>query len=154
MQTLKIQIPDGFVIDGFDKASGEVRFKEKPKDVTERIKSIEDAIRELGESDEDVITLRTLLDVIDPCGHLVNYQSAIVIAKALNEGWKPNWNNSDEYKYVIWFEMGSSGFRFYVCDFWVTSSDVGSRLCFKSSKLANYAGAQFTHFFKEFMTFK
>lgn len=38
-QTLKIEIPNGFEID-FDKSSGEIKFKAKPKNVMERIMTI------------------------------------------------------------------------------------------------------------------
>ena len=76
-----------------------------------------------------------------------------LLTKSLNEGWEPDWDNSSERKYFPWFNMSSSGsgFSFCVCDDWGTHSSVGSRLCFKSSELAKYAGTQFTDIYKEYM---
>jgi len=82
----------------------------------------------------------------------------IIITEALNEGWKPNWKDWDERKYYPWFEMDNnsdttsgSGFSFdgYVCD--VAGSGLGSRLCFKSRELAEYAGKQFESLYKEYI---
>jgi signal-transduction protein with cAMP-binding, CBS, and nucleotidyltransferase domain len=124
------------------------------KNIKDRVKSIEDAIAELGEDDVEVIELRKLQDS-GITSHILKQQIMVVITKALNEGWIPDWSNSNETKYFPWFRMGSSsgsGFSFHVCDSWGTYSHVGSRLCFKSRELAEYAGKQFTEIYKEFMT--
>lgn len=47
MQTLKIEIPSGHQVD-FNKSTGVITVKESPKDVTERIKSIEDILADHG----------------------------------------------------------------------------------------------------------
>lgn len=122
------------------------------KDVTERIKTPSDAIAELGENDIAVIDYHKLLNA-RVSNHIVNQQLAVVIVKALNEGWEPNWDDSDEYKYFPWFYLsgGSSGFRYGDYDRWITFSTVGSRLCLKSGELAKYAGEQFTEVYKKFM---
>ena len=87
---------------------------------------------------------------------LAHYQ-LIIIAEALNEGWQPNWNNG-ESKYYPWFEIKAneknpSGFGFSTthCVYWRTLADVGSRLCFKSNKLALYAGKQFEKLYKDYL---
>jgi hypothetical protein len=77
----------------------------------------------------------------------------IIIAKAINGDWIPDWTNSDEYKYYPWFEMGSSsgvGFSFGDCDDWFTNSIVGSRLCFETREKAKYAGKQFEDLYKSY----
>ena len=67
-----------------------------------------------------------------------------VIARALNDGWKPDWTNDDEYKYYPWFDMSSvSGLSFHDYDCDCSASNVGSRLCYKSRAIAEYAGKQF-----------
>lgn len=75
----------------------------------------------------------------------------VVIAEALNEGWTPDWDNSDELKWYPWFEMGSSAFAFsdscYDCSDAAAGS--GSRLRFKTEDLATYAGKQFIDVFKK-----
>ncbi len=152
METLKIEIPKGYVIDKFDLAKGEIKFKEKPKDVTLRIKSVYDAITELVEDDPEVIIYNNLLLTFDTDCHVVKQQEAVVLTKAFNEGWTPNWNNSNEVKYYPWFEMGgSSVFRFSGCVDRYSLSDVGSRLCFKTRELAIHAGENFTAVYKKFM---
>lgn len=78
----------------------------------------------------------------------------IKIAKALNEGWTPDWQNDDERKYYPWMDMeddnGSGlGLSFTDYDYVYSYSLVGSRLCFKSRELAEYAGRQFVGLYAE-----
>jgi hypothetical protein len=69
----------------------------------------------------------------------------MVIYKAINNGWVPDWSDDDQYKWFPWFGVLSSGSGFscshsnYDC----TSSDVGSRLCTDSSEKARYIAEQF-----------
>ena len=150
MNRLKINIPDGFVVDKFDEQTGEVSFKLKPKKVTERIKNFDDVLAELGIEKESF-----LKGIQDISPDEVAYRKIKLIVKAFNEGWTPDWTNSNEYKYYPWFEMGSpsgSGFRFYVYGFWNTFSYVGSRLCFKSSELAKHVGNLFIDDYRDFLT--
>jgi hypothetical protein len=113
--------------------------------ITDRIKSFEDACRELGE---------------DPANFNVGmpdeiaYKKLKVITRALNEGWEPNWNNDNQYKWYPWFYMDSPGFRFYDSYYSRTaaSAGAGSRLCFKSQELSTYAGQCFLELYRQFMT--
>jgi hypothetical protein len=151
-QTLTIDIPEGFIVDTFDEKSCVIKLKPKPKNVIERIKTISDVINELGENDEDVIIYRKLSTLFNGTSHVVNNQLAIIITKALNEKWVPNWNDSNQSKWFAYFQMGgSSGFRFNDYGNWPSHSNVGSRLCLKSSELAEYAAKQFTEVYKRFM---
>ena len=152
MQTLTIPIPEGFEIDSLDKSTGKITLREKPKDIMERIHSVEDAIRCLGSTDEEVIILQKLQQVFSDDSHPVAHQKAVVLTKAFNEGWVPDWDNNNQVKYFPWFEMGgSSGFRYDGYVNWDSGSAVGSRLCFKSGKLAEHAGKKFTTVYKQFM---
>jgi hypothetical protein len=90
---------------------------------------------------------------------MIAHAKLVIIAKALNKvanngkRWKPDWNNGTWDKYYPWFVMGgSSGFRLYGFDGWLSDSSVGSRLCFCSSELAKYAGKQFIKLYKEYFT--
>lgn len=150
METIKIEIPKGYEIDSFDKLSGEIKFKEKPKKVTERIKSIEDILRDNGWDQERFDEWSSDMEEDERSYVLLKF-----LAKSLNEGWEPDWNDHSEYKYYPWFEMGgSSGFRFGVYVTWLSLSHVGSRLCFKTRELAQYAGKQFIDVYKQFMIIK
>ena len=46
---------------------------------------------------------------------------------------------------------GSAGFRFDDFDNWSSRSFVGSRLCFKTSALAEQAGKHFLEVYRQFM---
>lgn len=117
--------------------------------ITDRVKSFEDACQVLGIS-TNVPEVKGL-----PRKHqkaiIANYK-LIVIAEALNEGWKPNWQDSDEYKYYPWFDMsnpagvGCSNTNNTASD---TAATIGSRLCLKNRELAIYFGQTFTDLFND-----
>lgn len=117
--------------------------------ITDRVKSFEDACQVLGIS-TNVPEVKGL-----PRKHqkaiIANYK-LIVIAEALNEGWKPNWQDSDEYKYYPWFDMSNPAGVGYSDTYNAassTSAHVGSRLCLKNRELAIYFGQTFTDLFND-----
>ena len=119
--------------------------------ITERVKSFEDACQVLGIS-TNVPDVKGL-----PRKHqkaiVANYK-LIIIAEALNEGWKPNWQDSDEYKYYPWFDMAKpAGVGYSNTAYTATTAfaKIGSRLCFKNRELAIYFGKQFTDLHNESM---
>jgi len=145
-------IPEGFIIDSLNENKTAINLKEIPKNIKERVKTIEDAISELGADDEDIKALLAIKDLSIP-QHIIAQLQLIIIAKALNEGWTPDWNDSNQSKYYPWFNMKSSSVGGFVCDgfdYWATISHVGSRLCFKSRELAEYAGKQFKDIYEEY----
>ena len=117
--------------------------------ITERIKTFEDACAYLGLNPIEVLPPETIYNA----KYLIACAKLAIITKALNEGWEPDWNNPNEYKYYPWFDMRSSGggFSFGGDVSARTWSNVGSRLCFKSRDLAKYAGEQFLDIYKDFM---
>lgn len=150
MKTLKLEIPEGYEVESFDKETGIIKLKETPKDIRERIKTFDDVLNHLG-LDKNDFEYR----IEDMTKDEAAYVKVKLIAKALNEGWIPDWTDSSQYKYYPWFRMGSpSGFGFsvYADDCWLAYSSVGSRLCFKSRDLAIYAGKTFKNIYKEFLT--
>ena len=76
-----------------------------------------------------------------------------MVAKAINQGWVPDWNNSDQKKWWPWFNL-SSGFGFSdSCYYYgLASTAVGSRLCFETEEKSDYAANQFMEIYKEFLT--
>lgn len=86
---------------------------------------------------------------------IANYKLTVII-EALNDGWEPNWSDSSENKYFPWFDL-SKGFSFvYVSAFvpghWNPAySAFGSRLTFKSSDLARFAGLYFIDLYLDSM---
>lgn len=145
-----IDIPAGYE---FDSVSGRQIKLRDTRNVMDRIKSVEDALAELGEDDNEVIRYRKLLSVFDdPKDHLVNYQTAVVLVRAINEKRVPDWNNDDEFKYSHYFIMGgSSGFRLKIYVSWLSASHVGSRLCVFDPEHGEYLANQFPDIFKNFM---
>ena len=69
--------------------------------VTERVKTFEDALNELGEHNQLVAAYRCHKDMADDDKDLVAYLKLRIIAAALNEGWKPKFA-SDEY---LWYPL-------------------------------------------------
>lgn len=117
--------------------------------ITDRVKSFEDACQVLGIS-TNVPEVKGL-----PRKHqkaiIANYK-LIVIAEALNEGWKPNWQDSDEYKYYPWFDMSNPagvGCSYTHGTASYTYANIGSRLCLKNRELAIYFGQTFTDLFND-----
>ncbi|WP_347080472.1 hypothetical protein [Bacteroides uniformis] len=117
--------------------------------ITDRVKSFEDACQVLGIS-TNVPEVKGL-----PRKHqkaiIANYK-LIVIAEALNEGWKPNWQDSDEYKYYPWFDMSNPagvGYSYTPHAASYTNALFGSRLCLKNRELAIYFGQTFTDLFND-----
>lgn len=135
---LKIMLEDTF---------GKEFFSQK---VTERIKTYEDACSELGITPIDESVLLSNGFTKDE----IAYRKIKTITEALNEGWKPNWNNENQYKWTPYFYPNSSSgfvFRYAVYSDSLADAGDGLRLCFKSDELATYAGKQFTELYKEFI---
>ena len=86
----------------------------------------------------------------------IAHAKLVIITEALNDGWKPDWTNGNWDKYYPWFDMSSgSGLSFcVVCVVRGSLSAVGSRLCFKSRQLAEYAGKQFKKLYKQYFVLK
>ena len=85
----------------------------------------------------------------------IAYAKLVIIAEALNDGWKPDWSNMEEWKYYPWFDMSSgSGLSFLGFADLYSLSFVGSRLCFKSAELAKYAVTQFKDLYEKYFVLK
>lgn len=147
----------------------------KPKDITERVKSFENACRELGKS-HPLVCQYNAIDDVDT--NLNAYLKLRIICAALNEGWEPKFTE-DEVRWYPWFwlyttqeiedmdeqekqerhlistgdyETGYAGFASaYSNDAPSnTSTYIGSRLCLKSEALAVYCGKQFIDLWADF----
>jgi hypothetical protein len=119
------------------------------QDLTDRVKSFEDACGILG------ITVSSVLSKYDTPDEIA-YKKLKIITKVLNNGWTPDWSDDDQAKYFPWFEWKSksSGFSFLSVNDYYTLTDSSSRLCFHSRELAEYAAKQFLALYNEFLTIK
>jgi hypothetical protein len=114
------------------------------------IKTFEDACKVLNLDANTVIPDFSLFPAEDQEA-MKAHAKLIIIAKAINGDWTPDWTDSSQWKYYPWFEMGSSsgvGFSCIGCDAWLTYSFVGSRLCFENMEKAKYVGKQFQELYK------
>lgn len=124
----------------------------KQKELDASTCTLQDCINYLGEKDQEVINLRQL-EKVDISDYILANQQAICIIKALNGDWTPNWEDSSEYKYYIWWNMQTNNFSYDYYIYWISSSNVSARLCLKSSKLCQEIGKnkEFVKIFKSFM---
>ncbi len=121
--------------------------------ITGRIITFEDALLVDKKITEDVKNLIKYNGTDEEMLSIVSYTKLIIIARALNEGWEPNWQDSTERKWYPYFSL-ASGFAFSnsIFDWTGTFSRSSSRLCFKTEELARYAGTQFIELYKEYIT--
>lgn len=119
------------------------------RNITDRVKSYEDACVKLNQEPINEALFRDSGFTEDE----IIYRKIKTIIEALNEGWKPNWEDGSQKKWQPWFRVSPSGFVF--CDTYYDCSyalaGYASRLCFKSSELAEYAGKQFIDLYKQFI---
>ena len=149
----------------------------EPKDVTERIKTFEDACNELGEYNKLVNEYR-YVESTNISKDLAAYLKLRIICAALNEGWEPQFTK-DEYRYYPYFvlyteeevermdeetkqELGLFGgdaaygarCGFVAApatyDFGDAYAYCGSRLCLSTRELAVYCGRQFIDLWKDY----
>lgn len=125
-------------------------------DIIERVKSYADACHVLGIPQLDEEAMLSAGFRPDEIAR----RKLEAITAALNEGWKPNFNDTDEYKYYPWFYIepgkgkdpdgkpngASAGlsYAYTTSAASYTYADVGSRLCFHDRRTAFYAGNTFT----------
>lgn len=111
-----------------------------------KIKSYEDACKALNQ-DTTLPEFPALSEAEKKAA--IAHCKLVIIAKALNEGWKPDWANWNESKYWPWFDFQGGRFVFddVHCD--CTCSDLGSRLCFRTAELAKYAGETFIDLYND-----
>ena len=151
----------------------------KNKDVTERIKTFDDAYNELGSNHPfckawDSIYQGNEKDDCEDIKDVLAYHKLRIIVAALNEGWKPEFTQ-DEHRYYPYYcfytkeryELLSDVekekrrantvvydglfFAYASCTFSGPYTSHGFRLAFKNRELAEYAGKQFIDIYKDFV---
>lgn len=124
------------------------------EDITNRVKSYADACKVLGIEPMDEDSMKAQGFRPDEIAR----RQLETITEALNEGWKPNWADTDEYKYYPYFYIEvsevqtedtygapaglSCAHTYYTAT--NTTAYIGSRLCFHDREAARYAGRTFT----------
>ena len=167
MKEIIIKIPEG-------KKAMVTFVEEDSLPVTERIKTFYDAMKALGNNHPLVLQYRSTSATYEGdlmVKELIAYLKLRIIVVTLNEGWEPKFIEG-EPRYFPWFyfytkeqyaRLDDEAKRCCsLCDTGEsvcctasyaalsTTSYLGSRLCFKTSALAIYAGEQFI---KEYLDF-
>ena len=150
--------------------------------ITERVKTFEDACRELGADHPFVLAYQNTNlrdpEVAEDNRDILAYMKLRIIAAALNEGWEPEFTE-DEWRWYPWFTLWTeeelseksdewkadrhlistgdyAGFAFAGSPYAPSASlsNFGSRLCFKSEALSTYCGKQFISLWADFNMIK
>lgn len=130
--------------------------EEDYEEITDRVKTYEDACKVLGVEPINEQNAKAQGFRSDEIAR----RKLETIAAALNEGWKPDWNNTDQYKYYPYFYIqenakgkGSAGLSYAITLIAAAATDanIGSRLCFYASRLARYASNQFTDLYEQIL---
>lgn len=147
----------------------------KPKTVMDRVKTFEDALKELKPFHPLVKEYKALRKA-DVTSNLIAYSKLCIVTAALNEGWTPKFikgekryfpcfflytdneirNMSEEEKTSLVYrtlynsnETGGVSLAFTNCD--TTTVRFGSWLAFKTRELAEYAGKQFADLYVDYL---
>lgn len=152
----------------------------KPKNVMGRIKTFHDAYCELGNKHPFVQAYRTAKFNIKGNTDVIAYLKLRIICAALNEGWKPKFDE-DEHRYYTWFNFytkeeyerfneddkkacrvvgrsysdtyafGSLNYiKAYYASSFSSSYNV-SQFAFKTRELAEYCGKQFIDIWADYL---
>ena len=153
------------------------------QDIKDKVKTFEDAVAILGDEHPLVAQFRVIessFKEADNNLHLFAYARLVIIAEALNEGWKPKFDG-DECRYYPWFYIYTkkeyeeldedekkecrvvgrsnnnafaNGGVVYANAYHASSysyASSGSRLAFKTRELAEYCGKQFIDIWEKFL---
>lgn len=121
----------------------------KSTKITDRIKTFQDALNELGIDEDDFNESCENLEIDE-----IAYRKLKIISKVLNEGWTPDYGNSNEWKYYPYFLYNkTSGFGFHDSFTFFEFADgaTGARLVLKSRELSDYSGKQFEDVWKDIL---
>lgn len=102
-EVIQVEIPAGKKaawVDGFLKlVDAEEEQKKDERPITERVKTFEDACKELGEDHKLVQQFKAIQEAIAEDKEATAYFKLGIITAALNEGWEPDFTNDNEYRY-------------------------------------------------------
>ena len=183
---ITIEVPDGKKAEWVDGVLKLVDEKDN-RPVTERIKTFDDCLKELGENHllvKEYDSIRQADSIFS--ADIISYLKLRIVTAALNEGWEPQFTQG-EWRYWPYFYLYTKEqydeltdkqkemviplegsrvvarshsyantyggvavvYAYYYSS--NTNSNSGSRLAFKSSELAKYAGRQFIDIFIQFI---
>ena len=174
----KIEIPEGKCAQWID---GILTLVDESKNIMERVKTFEDACEVLGEEHFYVQEYRCVANInFDFTQDIIAYFKLRIICAALNEDWKPTFNENEQRHYPWFYIYTKEEYEkldedekqeYYVplrsshnalavgglvCAYAFyagsgSSTFVGVRLAFKTKELAEYCGKQFIDIWDDFL---
>ena len=114
------------------------------------IKSYEDACKVLGIQPISENAVATFPK--EDRKSMLAYHKLTIIARAINGGWKPDWNDRTQYKYYPVFYYENAGLASANTNNTAsyTYAHFGSRLCFQTEAMSEYAAATFADLYTDF----
>lgn len=124
----------------------------RPRDITEHIKTFDDAFRALGE--EHPLRREFINKSYGSSPDLEAYMKLRIICAALNEGWVADYCNPNQDKWFPWFTYRDGGFVYALAGNSASYSNAyhGVRLAYKTKELAEYAGKQFVDIYQKLLS--
>jgi hypothetical protein len=130
--------------------------KEKNDPAQEETKFDFRTIKTFADACHKIRVTTALPTLVNGCQELLNASNAayklMVIFQAINDGWRPDWANTDQAKWFPWHGVLPSGSGFsgsgsgYLCG----RTIVGSRLCTDSVEKSDYIAEQFEAEYRAF----
>lgn len=149
----------------------------KPKTIKDRIKTFDDALKELGKG-HPLVKEYNVINNNKTTYNTKLYSQLCVITAALNEGWRPKFVEGEK-RYFPYFRLYSSeeisqmskeeksrvvyrsdndasanggvSYAYANSDSAGVYAGIGSRLAFKTNELAKYAGKQFGKLYANYL---
>jgi hypothetical protein len=118
--------------------------------ITDRVKSWQDVVDILEEQGEDVVLPYKVAKTKQQKSINALYKIQC-IAKVLNEGWEPDFSNSNEYKYYPWFEYKKAGWSLPYVGYSFVSASSPFGCYYKTRYLVEYSSEVFIDIYKEYL---
>ncbi len=117
--------------------------------ILDRIKTIEDIYFEAEVNEEDIIIFK------NPKNKKERYINACniipIISQVLNEGWIPDYLDTDECKYYPYFIRRSSGWLLGDSLYDLVNSRMGFGFTYKTKELSDFAGKTFLKYYIDYL---
>ena len=82
---------------------------------------------------------------------LSSFEKLKLISKVANQGWYPNWKNTDENKYFPYFEYIKGVFGFCSVGYNIAGISVPSALLYQSNDLAYFMGVYYFDLYEDYL---
>lgn len=148
MKKIEIEIPDGKRaewVNGVLTLVDDTPVDDRPKDITERIKTFKDACAELGNEHPFVKSYEKYVNIVsdeeDEEADVIAYLKLRIIVAALNEGWTPKFTE-DEWRWYPWHYLLTESELAEKSDDWKADRHL---IMIGDKYQSEYAGLAFAH---------